>query len=281
MLEQDIYYIDGEFIPAGRAAIPVNDLALLRGYGVFDFLRTYGGRPFCVEEHISRLRESARLIGLSLPWSVKEVIEIVSQTLSRNDHTESNIRVVVTGGPSPDFITPAGRPRLLVLVTELQPFPREWYTDGVKVVTLPGCRSIPGAKTLNYLFAIIALEEARQQQAVEAVFIDRDGRVLEGQTTTVFAFIGGRLVTNQKGVLPGVTRGLILRLAGGEFETEIREFTSDELHQAEEVFLAATNKEIVPVIQVDDTIISGGKPGPRTRRIMELFRDYTRRFAAG
>ena len=279
MSNQDIYYIDGEFVKASKAVIPVNDLALLRGYGVFDFLRTYGRKPFSVEEHILRLKNSARLIGLPFPWKVDEVIGIVNQTLARNHHAESNIRIIITGGPSNDFITPGNQPRLLILVGELSHSPPEWYSRGVKVITVRGRRSIPGAKTINYLSALVALETARAREAVEAISIDRDGKVMEGQTATVFAFIGERLVTNEEGILPGVTRELILRLTEPEFARKIREITIDELLQADEIFMTASNKEVFPVVMVDDTVISGGRPGPRTRRVMELFRDYTTRFA--
>ncbi|HDL64748.1 MAG TPA: branched-chain amino acid aminotransferase [Proteobacteria bacterium] len=281
MTNQDIYYIDGEFVEASKAVIPVNDLALLRGYGVFDFLRTYGGKPFCVEEHLFRLKNSARLIGLPFPWTVDEVIEIVNQTLALNHHLESNIRIIVTGGPSDDFITPGSQPRLLVLVGELRHYPPEWYSRGVKVITVIGRRAIPGAKTINYLSALVSLEAAHGQGAVEAISIDRDGKVGEGQTSTVFAFIGDRMVTNEDGILPGVTRELILSLTEPEFAREIREITISELLQAEEIFMTASNKEVFPVVRVDDTVISDGKPGPRTRRVMELFRDYTARFALG
>ncbi len=281
MYSKDIYYIDGEFVESSQAVIPVNDLALLRGYGVFDFLRTYGGKPFCVEEHIIRLKNSARLIGLSFPWTIDEVIGIVNQTLARNHYAESNVRIIVTGGPSDDFITPGNLPRLLVLAGELHHYPHKWYSRGVKVITVPGRRSIPGAKTINYLSALVALETAHLQDAVEAISIDRDGRVGEGQTSTVFAFSGDRLLTNEDGILPGVTRELILRLTKPEFTQEIREITIEELLRADEIFMTASNKEVFPVVRVDDTVISTGSPGPRTRRVMKLFRDYTTRFAQG
>lgn len=281
MSNQDIYYIDGEFIEAFKAVIPVNDLALLRGYGVFDFLRTYGGRPFSVKEHISRLKNSARLIGLPFHWKIDEVIGIVNQTLALNHYDESNIRIIVTGGPSDDFITSGNHPRLLVLVGELHHYPLEWYSRGVKVITVPGRRSIPGAKTINYLSALVALETAHSRDAMEAISVDSDGKVGEGQTATVFAFFGDRLVTNEDGILPGVTRELILRLTKPEFAREIREINIAELLRADEIFMTASNKEVLPVVRLDDTVISTGIPGPRTRRVMEIFRDYTASFALG
>ncbi len=281
MNEDGVYHIDGEFVSAAAAALPVNDLALLRGYGIFDFIRTYGGRPFLLEEHLARLEKSARLIGLDIPWSGEELAGIVAETLARNPKRESNIRVIATGGPSEDFLTPTGRPRLLVLVTPQRTFPRWWYERGVKVITVAGRRPIPAAKTLDYLSNVVALREAAARDAVEAILIDRSGRVREGQTVTVFTWIGENLVTNRERVLPGVTRGLVLKLAADVFPVEIREFTLKELLSADEVFLTATNKEVVPVIRVDETVISSGRPGERTKKVMELFRDYTDRFAAG
>ena len=119
----DIFYIDGKFVPADQAALPVNDLAILRGFGVFDYLRPYDGCPFLLGEHLDRLARSAREIELALPWSPSDLAGIVRETLSRNNHAESSIRIVVTGGPSEDFITPLGHSRLLVLVTPAPSLP--------------------------------------------------------------------------------------------------------------------------------------------------------------
>lgn len=281
MAQENIYYIAGRFVPASQAALPLDDLALLRGYGVFDFIRTYGGRPFMLKEHILRLEESARLIRLPLPWTWQEVSDIVHQTLEKNPAREANIRVIVTGGPSPDFLMPVGRPRLLVLVSPLKSYPRQWYERGVKVITVRGGRSIPSAKTLNYLSAVAFLQEAAGSGAVEAILVDPDGIVREGQTVSVFVWLQDRLVTNQVGVLPGVTRALILRLAASVFPIEIRDFTIAELLNADEVFMTATNKEVVPIIQIDETLIANGLPGERTKKLMEIFADFTARFAAG
>src|SRR5690606_20170007 len=98
----DIFYIDGEYIASDKAAIPVDDLAVLRGYGVFDFMRTYGGRPFHLELHLARLERSARLIHLDLPASIDAIHDITLETLARNNYAEANVRIVVTGGTSDD-----------------------------------------------------------------------------------------------------------------------------------------------------------------------------------
>ena len=271
----EIYYIDGKFVSSDQAVIPVNDLALLRGYGIFDFLRTYNGRPIFLEEHIERLEQSAKQIGLDLLWSKAQLVDIVNQTLNKNSYRESNIRVVVTGETSPDYITPQGKPRLLVLVTELPEQPQWWYTDGVKVITIYSKRNIPGAKSIDYIPATIALREARGKNAIEAVYVDRDGYVLEATTSNLFIFRGDTLMTPGKAVLSGITRKVVLRITADIFRAEIRDITVDEFLTADEAFITGSNKEIVPVVKVDDTTIGDGRPGHRTRVVREKFAAYT------
>jgi len=265
----ETYYVDGKFVSSSKAVIPVDDLAIMRGFGVFDLLRTRNGKPLFLEEHILRLNASARRIGLDLPWSQQELIEVVMKTLHRNTHQESNIRIVVTGGSSPDFITPQGKPRLLVLVTQAPELPAGWYTKGVKIITFSFERSIPGAKSIDYVQATIALKKARDQNAIEAVYVDRNGHVLEGTTSNLFAFIDDSLVTPGQGILNGITRNAVLDLAAKTTAVHIRNIRRDELLKAEEVFITGTNKVIVPIIQVDDAAIGQGLPGGRTLKLMD------------
>ena len=274
----DTYYIDGEFVPADRAVIPVTDLAVLRGLGAFELLRTYGGHPFALEEHLERLQHSLQKMGLLLPWTIEELRRIVLETLQRNlanGHSESNIRIIVTGGSSSDFMTPQGQPRLLVLVSEMPRQPEAWYTDGVKITTMQNRRILPGAKSINYLSATIALKKARELGAVESLYVDRDGQVYECTTSNIFAFVGDRLVTPGRRILAGITRGVILQMAEAMFTIEVRDLSFPELIAAAEVFITGTNKGIVPVVRIDDVIIGEGRPGPRTRRLMAALEAHT------
>lgn len=277
----ETYYVDGRFVSADRAVIPVNDLALLRGYGVFELIRTHGGRPFLLEEHLARLENSAQRLRLPLPWSREEVRRIVYQTLERNHLEEANIRIVVTGGPSADFSKPLGQPRLLVLVSPLPALPAWWYRQGVKIVLLVAERELTDAKSTNYLTATLAQHEAGRHGAVEAVYLDRHGWVQEGTTSNLFAFVGNQLVTPGRGVLAGITRQAILRLAGRLFDTQIRDLSRQELLAADEVFITGTNKGIVPVVQVDEQQIGAGRPGPRTLRLMATLSEFAATSAAG
>lgn len=275
----NVYYVDGNYVPEDRAVLSVNDLGLLRGYGVFDFLRTYSRRPFHLEDHVARLAQSAKCIDMPLPCSESDIMDITVKTLERNSGiTEANIRLVVTGGDSADSITPTDRTRLLIMITGLHICPEQWYTDGAAVITTRGERHLPRAKCTNYLPAVLALSQARLQGAMESIYVDRNGRLLEGTTTNFFAFIDGTLITPGDSVLLGITRKVVLKLADGEFAVEIRDIHREDIHHMEEVFITASNKEVVPVVRIDGHTIGSGRPGKRTRRIMQLFSEYTRNY---
>lgn len=276
----NITYVDGEYVEAQNARLPVDDLSVLRGYGVFDFLRTYGGRPFHLGDHLARLKRSAELIGLNVGRPLAEIADIVHETLRRSGHAEANIRIVLTGGSSPDCFLPVGRPRLLVMATPLTPPPEAWYRDGVEIVTIPYSRYLPGAKSINYIPAIHAMQDARRQGAVEALYVKPDGRVTECTTSNLFALVGGRLLTPETDLLPGITRQVLLGL-DLPLPTQIRDVSLEALNTAEEVFLTASNKEVVPVVQIDQRPVADGRPGKRTREVMDRFRAYTTRYARG
>jgi branched-chain amino acid aminotransferase len=137
---------------------------------------------------------------------------------------------------------------------------------------------MPGSKSINYIPAILALGRARQQGAIESIYIDRNGRLLEGTTTNLFAFIGDTLVTPALSILPGITRQVIISLAKDKFDLQIRDVHKNEMRLMDEVFLTASNKEVVPVVRMDDIRFGGGTPGERTRQVMQMFAEYTRKY---
>ncbi|MBD2016665.1 aminotransferase class IV [Microcoleus sp. FACHB-53] len=275
-MTQPICYLNGKYVPFDQACLPLNDLGIVRGYGVFDFLRTYNAVPFKLTEHVQRLQNSAKLIGLSLPWSTAEIEEITQNTLTHNHLPEANIRIVVTGGASADFITPLGQPSLMVIVTPVSKYPQEYYEQGIKVITVPIERFIPKAKSLNYISAIGALQQAKQTNAVEALYMNSQGDVLEGTTTNFFVFRGSQLITPKEGILNGITRDVILELAKDRFEIVEQSIAYSQLNHCDEAFITSSTKEIMPVVQIDELYISQGKPGENTQSLMHLFHKYTK-----
>jgi branched-chain amino acid aminotransferase len=275
----NVYYVDGKYVPSSEAVFPINDLGLLRGYGCFDFMRTYNGKVIFIKDHVQRLFRSAQQIGIDLPVSETELIHLVEETLKRNPPVESNVRILVTGGSSPDFITPQGRPRMAIMVAPLSQYPATWYTDGAKIISVPHTRGIPEAKSIDYIRAILVLAEARQKGAIEAVYLDPDGWVREGTTSNIFAFIDGRLATPGTEILNGITRQKVLDLAEKTYPVDIREIHRSELATADEVFITSSNRLIVPIARVDEDVIGTGTAGPRTRAVMQAFTDYTTRLS--
>lgn len=272
------YYVDGKFVDADQAVIPVDDLAVLRGVGACDLMRTYKGKPYFLREHVERLKRSAMKINLNIQWSCDEIEQIILETLNHNlPIDEANIRVIITGGSSSDFITPE-KPRLIVLITAIPPIPAVWYEKGVKVITVHSQRDVPEAKTLSYIPATIALKKAKSQNAIEALYMDEDGFVTEGTTSNLFAFIDGELVTADQKVLKGVTRKVILSITEEIFKVKFETLHIDQLLKADEVFITGTNKGLVPVVQIDETVIGSGTPGRNTRIVIDALESHTRIF---
>lgn len=272
----DIFFVNGNFVKEDSAEISVNDLSILRGFGVFDFLRTYNGVPFYLEEHILRLKRSASLIGLELPYSPQQLKEIVTETLERNDHPESQIRIVATGGQSDDGITPGQLPSLMVMVNEVKPMPTEWYQHGVKVVSCPIDRFLPGAKSINYIPAIVCQKEASAQQAIEAIYSDRDGFLQEGTTSNIFVVKDKSLITPPVDrILPGVTRQVVINLMSKKYKIIERPIHTDEIRLIDEAFITSSVKEIVPVVTINSIRIGTGSIGKTTQKTLDIFHNYT------
>lgn len=267
-------YVDGKFLPWDKAVIPVDDLAVLRGYAVCDIIRTIGGNPYCLDAHIDRLLGSVTKIGLTPAWTKQEIKDIVLKVLEKNAHMdEANIRILVTGGSSPDFFSPVDHPRLIVMATAIPALPAHWYTKGVKVITFFQQRVLPDAKATNYIPAVLALKEAKAQGAVEALYTTRDNMVLEGTTSNLFALIDDTLVTPENGVLKGITRKTVIELGKKLFSVSEQDLSLDALLSATELFITGTNKGIVPVIQVNDHTIGTGAPGPGTIALMTAMKN--------
>src|SRR5690606_5090042 len=131
-----IYYVNGEFVPAGAAAVGLNDLGLVRGYGVFDLLRTYGAAPFGLCAHLERLQRSARLFDHALQWSLAEIELCYCVTMAQKDAPDDTIRIVVTCGASPNFITPQQQPSLIVMLPPVKAYPASTYERGASLINV-------------------------------------------------------------------------------------------------------------------------------------------------
>ncbi len=274
------FFIHGQYVTEAEAKISVLDLGLIRGYGVFDYLRTYGGRPFHLQEHLERLFYSAKTVGIPIPYSRKEIETIVEELLHRGGYPESSLKIIVTGGVSPDQLLPKGNSSFIAFVYPHKPYPQELHTQGIRTITIQHPRVYPCCKTLQYLPAIVALKDTASSGALESLYLNPNQEILEAATSNFFACKEGVLITPpMDGILAGITREVILKICSSHIPIEIRPIPYAEIPTLEEAFLTASNKEVMPVVQIDDLPIANGKPGKITEKIQKLFLEYTKNAA--
>lgn len=280
-------WIDGKRFSAEAAQVSVFDRGFLYGDSVFETLRTYGKRPFALEEHLVRLERSAERVLIRMPLDRDGLRREVNEALAAVEHDESVLRLMLTRGRGESLGLDPGlstTPLRVMLVMPLVPPAAQKYEHGIGVITYRAPRladgtAAAGAKVGNYLAAVLAIDAARKASAEEALFVDTEQRVLEGSTSNVFAVLGGRLVTppEELGILPGITRAHVLALAArrGLF-TEIRPVSVDELFDAEELFISSSIRELLPVVSVDGRRIGDGRPGKTTLALLSDFREAAR-----
>ncbi len=278
--------IDGAILTPDAASVSVYDRGFLYGDAVFEVLRTYGGRPFALQEHLARLRRSAERVLIVLPVDEATLAREVEAALAaaRGDTSrESYVRVVVTRGSGPLSLDPdtATHPLRVILVEPVAPPSREAYRLGVAVVFVSLRRpaddtAASGAKVTNYLASLLAMRDARARGAQEAVIVDGGGRVVEGASSNVFVVTAGRLATppESAGILAGITRAHILRAARdlGVPADEL-DLARDDLYRADEVFITSSIRELLPVVRVEDHTVGAGVPGPVARALHRRFRE--------
>ncbi len=265
------WYVGGKWVHPHEATLSINDIAVLRGYSVFESLRTYDWHPFHLDEHLLRLYRSAVMIEMEIPWSSEQIANVVREVIARNAYRHAAIRLLITGGESEDGILPSGKPTLAVLITPLDERDMGRFARGYKLITTSLQRVSPEAKTANYVAAVRALKDAARRNADDALFVNEQGHVLEATRSNFFVFRGDTLVTPREGILIGVTRNVVLELAQGSFAIEERPILLEELPLAEEAFVTSSSREITPVVQIDDLIIGDGKPGLRTFELEQRF----------
>jgi len=278
----EIAYVNGRFSPIGEAVVSIEDRGFQYADGVYEVLATYGGQPHGMEAHLLRLERS--LGELRIECDIREygLEGIIGEAIARGDFKESLIYIQITRGVAPrnhEFpLASAGvSPTVVVTVKELARPQASQYETGVKVVSLPDLRwKRCDIKTVALLPNVLAKQQAAEAGAFEALLVDEAGRVTEGSSTSSFRVSDGEIWTTPLGghILPSITRDSLLR-AARDLEIPVREEFSllEEYLQADEVFLAGTTTESMPVVQVDDTTIGSGAPGPVTgalrRRLIE------------
>lgn len=276
-------YVNGTIRDAREASVPVLDHGFLYGEGIYETLRTYDGRPFLFERHMRRLRHSAELMALPLPFSDAELLAHVTDTMAAVPGPgERYVRVLVTRGVGDLSYNPAvtPTPTLVVIVKPFTPFPERAFAEGIRLSLVSVRRNHPQAlnpmiKSNNLLNNALAMQEAIREGADEALMQNQAGELVECSQSNFFLVRGGAALTPPlaAGLLPGITRDVVMELAPtlGIPCREAR-LTPADLATADEAFITGTTREVTPVVSIDRTPIGSGVPGPITRRLLEAFR---------
>lgn len=262
--------LNTQLVKKEEARIGVTDLAILRGFGIFDFFRLNKGVPVFMEDHLARFYKAATDIGLEVPIPKDALSDQIFQLLKKNDMPESGIRIVLTGGYSEDSYTPA-EPNLIVLHESISFPSKSKYENGVKLITHEYLRDLPHVKTINYMTGIFLQPKVKAAGAYDVLYTNT-GNVLELTRSNIFIVKNDQIFTPKENMLAGVTRKNLIQAAKKEFEVIEKAISIDELKEAEEVFLSGTTKRVLGISQIDNHSVGKGKVGKVTERVMELFK---------
>jgi len=264
-------YLNGDIIPADSACISPYDIGLLRGFAVFDLLRTVHGRPFLLAEHLKRLRDSAGHLGLRVPCTDAEIAEAIDELLERNGHDEATVRLVLTGGVSPDGMQfDPQTPTFFILTQDIHLPPDSLYAEGGKLVSHLHRRETPLAKTTNYLTMIQHRPSTEAAGALDLLYHDGE-HVFEAASASVYFVRGNTILAPRDSVLWGTIGSYVLELARTRYDVLFTDVTLADAFSADEVFLTSTTRAVVPITAIDDTVIGDGKPGAITRELMAAY----------
>jgi branched-chain amino acid aminotransferase len=286
-------YLNDAFVKREEALISVFDHGFLYGDGVYETIRSYGGRLFMGKEHVARLFRSADAIGLTIPIPKERWPELLHESMTRNGvgnaQQDAYLRITVSRGAGDIGLDPAlcPSPTVVIMAKPLVAPAASLYEKGVELIVASTRRNLPEAlspqiKATNFLNNILAKREAIAAGAFDSILLNWERRLTECTVSNLFMVTNGCLQTPsvECGLLDGITRSIVIQLAREQrIPTEEGRFTPAQLYRAGECFLTNTSMEIMPVVAVDRKQIGEGNPGPLTQKLRELFIRARERFS--
>ncbi len=273
--------INGEIMPPEKASISVFDHGLLFGDSVYEVLYTYKGKLFSVDEHLIRLRESAKAISLALPFSDQYLLEEIQKTITAAKNDETYVRIVITRGAGDIHISPASckSPTMILYVKEAEGYPEGYYSEGIAISIVSVKRNYkyalnPAIKTGNYLNSVLAIIEAEKHGDYDGLMLNAEGFISECTTSNFYLVKSGAIKTPHpdSGILRGITRELLIDVAR-ENGIMVEEYNirPEEIPPADELFITSTTKGVMPVTICDGKKVGEGKPGPVSIKLRSLY----------
>jgi branched-chain amino acid aminotransferase len=277
-MENFIININQEIFDETTAKISVLDRGFLYGDSVYEATRTFNRRPFRLDQHIDRLFSSAEKIYLEPTLSKQEIITEIQKTISASTHENVSIRIILTRGDNSDLgLDPelASSNNLVIITKEIKPNPAWWYENGVAMIFYQKKSSNVGPlpKAGNYIENMLAYREAKQKSAFDSIMINPEGFVSEGTTSNIWMVKNNCIYTPplSVGILEGLTRKTLLEIMP---TIEEKKLTPEDFLAADECFISSTTRDLIPVISIDNHKIGTGAPGPKTTKLLSLYRAY-------
>tara|TARA_R110000868_G_C10952584_1_gene767925 strand:- start:188 stop:1084 length:897 start_codon:yes stop_codon:yes gene_type:complete len=283
MKDKTLVNINGQILSPEQANVSVFDRGFLYGDSIYEVTMTLDNVPFMVEDHMDRLEKSANKIGLPLPFPRGEIVKQLISTVKSLGVKKSYVRIVCTRGAGEITLDPTKEQtgNFILICKELHPNPEQWYSKGVWMVIADVVKkhqraTDPSVKSGNYLNNVMAMAEAKQAGAFDAIMLNHQGMVSEGTTSNIWMVKDGKFITPplDAGLLGGITRKSLLDLGQNQgLKMSEANFSPEQMKAADEVFLTSTTKEIVPIVKIDDQIIGSGQPGVNTRKLHAMYQD--------
>ncbi|WP_391480408.1 D-amino-acid transaminase [Nereida sp. NH-UV-3] len=270
-------YVNGQYLPENEATVSIFDRGFLFADGVYEVTSVIGGKLLDFDGHAVRLERSLNELEMAHPVTKDELLEIHRQLVERNEITDGLVYLQITRGAADrDFAYPKDAEPTIVLFTQNKPgLAQSPVADkGMKVISIEdqrwGRRDI---KTVQLLYPSMGKMAAKAQGADDAWMV-QDGFVTEGTSNNAYIIKDNVLITRHLGneILHGITRKAVLEFARvAQITVEERSFTMEEAKAADEAFITSATTFVMPVVQIDDTPIGSGQPGPLTKRLREIY----------
>jgi D-alanine transaminase len=277
----NVAFVNGQWSPLASAKISVEDRGFQFGDGVYELLRTYGKELFHVQEHLTRLQSSAKEVEITLPYTLRQLEKVIALGCRKSAHADTKVYIQVTRGTAPRLhsFPDKVKPTVVMTFRKLDPIPEKVRQEGVSVISLDDIRwGRCHVKSLNLLPNVMAREHALRSAAFEAIFI-RNGKVMEGAGSNLFAVFGKKVITPPAGpyILSGITREIVIQ-AGKKRGLEMmeKEIKLQNLYAADELFLTGTTVELLPIVRLDGKPIGAATPGKVTQFLYESFKQSIR-----
>lgn len=268
-------FLNGNIVPLEEAKIGVEDIGLLRGYGIYEGLTVFNGKVFRFEDHWDRLLSGAHILNLNVPITEEKAKKIIEELAQKNGFTKrANARIILTGGQTINGIEyDFEKPTFFVLVEEWKPLPSTLYENGGKLITYRHMRELPEYKTTNYIRATNLQDWRKGEEAIEILYT-YDGEIFECATSNIFIVKDKKIITPSDNILKGITRKVVLEIGKEKYEIDERPVGEKELKTADEIFITSSFKDIMPIVKVDDLEISEGKVGDITKDLIIKFEAF-------